>query len=214
MRRMFILAALAAASVAGAQDASKGKVAKIGIIDMDRIGAESQIGKGYAAQIQSLQSDIEAERTKKQAELDKIDSSIKAMQDELEKQGALLSDDAKEKKAQEIKKKAREREAYVDDGRAEMEKMVQRAQNQANALNNELQQKIKPHMEAVARQLGLDVLLDSRSAIALNGEFDISSNVIVKLDETEKASPSKPAAGASAPAAKPATAAPKPPAKK
>jgi Skp family chaperone for outer membrane proteins len=73
--------------------------------------------------------------------------------------------------------------------------MVQRAQNQATTLNNELQQKVKPHMESVAKSLGIDILLDSRSAIALNSTFDISNEVIVRLDEAEKANV-KPAAAA------------------
>jgi Skp family chaperone for outer membrane proteins len=135
-----------------------------------------------------------------------MDNDIRALQDELEKQGALLSEEAAEKKRSEIKKKAREREAFIDDGKAEIEKMLQRAQNQAGALNNELQQKIKPHMEAVAKQMGFDILLDSRSALALNSAYDISSEVIVKVDEAEKAKP----AAAAAPAAKPAASAAKP----
>jgi outer membrane protein len=208
MRNSLIFAVLglaAVAAAAGAQETGK-KTPRIGIIDMDRVGTESLVGKGYAAQVATLQSEIEAARTKKESELKKLDAEISAAQEELEKQGALLSDEAKEKKTAEIKRKAREREAFLDDGRAELEKMVQRAENQAKALQSELQQKIRPHMEAVARAQGLDILLDSRSAMALNGDFDISADVIVKVDEMEKAK----GASSSAPAAKPAAAAAKP----
>jgi outer membrane protein len=204
-----VLGLAAVAAVAGAQDAGKGKSPKIGIIDMDRVGTESLVGKGYAQQVATLQGEIEAARTKKENELKKLDSEINTLQEELEKQQALLSDEAKEKKAAEIKRKAREREAFLDDGRAELEKMVQRAENQAKALQSELQQKIRPHMESVAKAQGLDILLDSRSAMALNNEFDISGDVIVKVDEAEKANkgtasaaPAKPAAPAAKPTAK------------
>jgi outer membrane protein len=207
-----VLGLAAVAAAAGAQDAGAGKSPKIGIIDMDRVGTESLVGKGYAQQVATLQGEIEAARTKKENELKKLDSEINALQEELEKQQALLSDEAKEKKQTEIKRKAREREAFLDDGRAELEKMVQRAENQAKALQGELQQKIRPHMEAVARAQGLDILLDSRSAMALNSNFDISGDVIVKVDEAEKAN--KGAGAASAAPAKPAAPAAKPTAKK
>jgi outer membrane protein len=203
-----VLGLAAVAAAASAQETGK-KSPRIGIIDMDRVGTESLVGKGYAQQVATLQSEIEAARTKKESELKKLDAEISAAQEELEKQGALLSEEAKEKKTAEIKRKAREREAFLDDGRAELEKMVQRAENQAKALQSELQQKIRPHMEAVARAQGLDILLDSRSAMALNGDFDISADVIVKVDETEKAkgaSSTAPAAKPVAPATKPATA--------
>jgi outer membrane protein len=209
MRKFLILvAAIAAASAASAQEAPAAaakKSPKIAVIDVNRVGSESLIGKSYSAQIDTLQNEIEAERTKKQNDLAKIDSEIKALQEELEKQGALLSDEAAEKKASEIKAKAREREAFLEDGRSSLERMAQKAQNQAKALRNELEQKIKPHMEAVARAQGIDILLDSSSAMAINSEFDISNEVIVRLDESEKAAKTaKPAAAAPAKPATPA----------
>lgn len=207
MRKSLIFAALAAAAVAtvaGAQETpGKAKTPKIGVIDMERVGSESLIGKSYAQQVAALQSEIETARTKKEADLKKLDGEITALQEELEKQAALLSDEAKEKKQAEIKKKARDREAFLEDGRNELEKMVQRAENQAKALQNELQQKIRPHMDAVARSQGLDILLDGRSAMVMNSEFDISTEVIAKVDEAERANkgkatdaPAKPAGGA------------------
>ena len=60
---------------------------KIAVIDMARVSAESLLGKGYAAQLEALKNEIDAEGTKKQAELQKMDAAIKALQDELEKQG-------------------------------------------------------------------------------------------------------------------------------
>jgi outer membrane protein len=203
MRKILILIAVAAATSASAQEAGK-KTPRIAVIDMDRVGSDSILGKNYTAQVESLQNDIEAERTKKQQDLAKFDAEIKALQDELEKQGALLSEEAAEKKQAEIKAKAREREAFLEDGRNQLERMAGRAQNQAKILQNELQQKIKPHMESVAREQGVDLLLDSRSAIALNNEFDISAAVIARLDEAERTAGTKPAAAKPAAQATPA----------
>ena len=204
MSRTFLAAlALAAAVTAHAQapapsPATAGPAPRIGIIDLAKISSESLLGKGYAAQIESLGNEIKAEETKKQSDLQKLETALKALQDELEKQQTVLSAEAADRKRQEIKKKEREREAFVEDGREELRRMRERAQAQAENLNNEFQTKIKPHIDAVAKEKGIDILLNSQAAIAVNKAYDISSDVIVKADEAERSAKAK------APAAKPA----------
>jgi Skp family chaperone for outer membrane proteins len=212
MKKTFLagLALGVAAPIALAQDAAPAagaKVPKIAIIDMARVSSESLMGKGYAAQLEALQNEINSEGTKKQSELQKLDAAIKALQDELEKQGSVLSAEAADKKRQEIVKKTRERQAYLEDGQQDLQRMRERAQQQAQALNNEFQVKIKPHIDAVAKEKGIDILLDSQVAITVSKDFDISREVIVKADDAERT-----AKGAAAkPAPKPNTPpAPKP----
>jgi len=179
----------AAAPLTLAQDASpRAAGPKIAVIDMSRVSAESLMGKGYAAQLEALQTEINSEGTKKQAELQKLDAAIKTLQEELEKQAAVLSQDAAEKKRQEIVRKGRERQAFLEDGQAELQRLREQAQQKAQALNNEFQVKIKPHIDAVARDKGLDIILDAQVALTVNQDFDISRDVIVKADEAEKAS--------------------------
>jgi outer membrane protein len=207
MKKTFItglLAVLAAAGTALAQDAVKAP--RIAVIDMARVSAESLLGKTYAAQLEKLQNDINAEATKKQTELGKLDAAVKVLQDELEKQGAVLSQEARERKQQEIVRKGRERQAFLEDGQAEINRMRERAQQQAQSINNEFQLKVRPLVEQVAKDKGYDLVLDSQVAYTINKDFDITRDVIVKADETEKA---KPAANAApAPATPPAN--PKP----
>ncbi len=206
MKKTFVtglLFALAAAGHATAQEAAKAP--RVGIIDMARVSAESLLGKTYAAQLEKLQNDINAEATKKQTDLGKMDAAVKALQDELEKQGAVLSQEAREKKQQEIVRKGRERQAFLEDGQADINRMRERAQQQAQSINNEFQLKVRPIVEQVAKDKGYDLVLDSQVAYTINKDFDITRDVIVKADEAEKA---KPAAAAAAPAAPPP--APKP----
>jgi Skp family chaperone for outer membrane proteins len=208
MMKTCIAAALllgAAASSVLAQDAPKQP--KIAVIDMGKVSSESLLGKGYAAQLEQLKSEIDAEGNKKQGELSKLDAGIKALQDELDKQGSVLSPEAADKKRQDIVKKTRERQAFLEDGQQDLQRMRERAQQQAQALNNEFQVKIKPHIDAVAKEKGIDILLDSQVAISVSKDFDISKEVIVKADDAERA-----AKGAAAkPAPKPNTPpAPKP----
>jgi len=208
MMKTCIAAALllgAAAPSVLAQDAPKQP--KIAVIDMQKVSSESLLGKGYAAQLEQLKNEIDAEGNKKQSELGKLDAAIKALQDELDKQGSVLSPEAADKKRQEIVKKTRERQAFLEDGQQDLQRMRERAQQQAQALNNEFQVKIKPHIDAVAKEKGIDILLDSQVAISVSKDYDISKDVIVKADDAERT-----AKGAAAkPAPKPNTPpAPKP----
>lgn len=213
LRKTLIVAAVwSVAAVAGAQEtaAKAEKQAKIGVIDMERVTQESLLGKSYSARIEALNNEIEAEQNKKRNDLQKLESEIKALGDDLEQKAALLSEEAAEKKRQDIVRKNRDREAFVEDGRAELERMRQKATNQASVLNQEFQQKIRPHIETVAKAQGIDILLDGRQVMTINKGYDISNEVIVKIDDAERAA--KPAAAAPKPAAP--AAAPKPTAAK
>ncbi len=205
MRKTFVAALLLAAPLAQAQEP---KTPKIAVIDMGRVSAESLLGKGYSAQLEALKNEIDSEANKKQAELAKLDQAIKALQDDLEKQGSVLSPEAADKKRGDIVKKQRDRQAFLEDGQADLQKMRERAQQQAQVLNNEFQVKIKPHIDAVSKEKAIDILFDGQVTLTVNRDYDISRDVIVKADEAEKASKTGAAAKPAAPA--PAPAAPKP----
>jgi len=191
--------ALVAAGAAFAQEPAA-RSPRIAVIDMARVSAESLLGKSYASQLEKLQTEINAEATKKKTDLVKLDTALKTLQEELEKQGAVLSPEARDKKQQDIVRKTRERQAFLEDGQAEINRMRERAQQQAQGINGEFQQKVRPLVELVAKEKNLDLVLDSQVAYTINKDFDITRDVIAKADETEKA---KPAAAAAPPAPKP-----------
>ena len=196
----------------GTAPAARGPIGtpKIAVIDMQQISAESVLGKSYATKIEGLENAIKNEGTKKQGELQKMDAAIKALQDELEKQGTVLSPEAADKKKQDIVKRQRDRQAFLEDGQADLQRMKERAEAQAQAMNAEFQQRIKPAIDAVAKEKGIDILLTSQVALTMNQAYDISKEIIAKADEAAKTAG---AAAPAAPAAKPAgpvPAAPKP----
>jgi outer membrane protein len=194
----------AAASMAVAQEATTPaagaamRTPKIAVIDLVRISNESQLGRGYASRIEALETEIKTEGNKKQAELNKMDAAIKTLQEELEKQGSVLSAEAADRKRSEITKKTRERQAFLEDGQAELQRMRERAQAQAEGLNNEFQQKIKPFIDAVAKDRGIDILLTNQVALTMNREFDVSADVIQRADAASKAATPPPASAAGA----------------
>jgi outer membrane protein len=175
---------------------------RIAVIDMQQISAESVLGKSYASKIEALENEMKTAVNQKQTELQKMDAAIKVLQDELDKQSSVLSPEAADKKKQDIVKKQRDRQAYLEDGQAELERMKQRAEQQQQTMNAEFQQKIKPAIDAVAREKGIDIILTSQVALTLNQNFDISKDVIAKSDEANKSAASVPAARPAAPTAK------------
>ena len=171
--------------------------------------AESLLGKSYAAQLEKLAERDQAEGTKKQTELGKLDAAIKALQDELEKQGSVLSPEAADKKRQEIVKKTRERQAFLEDGQADLQRMQERAQQQAQVVNNEFQVKIKPaHRRGGEGEGHRHPARRPGRAAPSTRDFDISRDVIVKADDAERAAKAKPRRRRAAPSGpKPARAA-------
>jgi Skp family chaperone for outer membrane proteins len=219
--RLLAALVLGAAATASAQQGTtparpsgEPRTPRIAVIDMARVSNDSLLGKSYAAQLEALKKEIDAAGTEKQNELNKRDAEIKAVGDELEKQGSVLSAEAADRKRQDIVKKTRERQAFLEDGQQELQRMRERAQERAQALNAEFQAKVKPHIEATAKERGIDILLDSQVALTVTGEFDISGAVVTKLDAVEKGTPSAaarpaqaPRPPAAAPAARPSPAA-------
>ena len=211
MKKLFVFVgalALAAATLpAGAQALGPaGKPVKMGVVDMQRISQESLLGKSYATKMDQLESEIRSELTKRQNQMAQLDASVKTLQDDLQKQSAILSADAVEKKQQEIVKKNRDRQALTEDSQADIQRMQQSAQAKAQEFQVDFNTRIQPILQAVGKEKGLDFVLDRATIILINSELDITRDVIVKADDAEKAA--RAAAPAGAPAAP--SAAPKP----
>jgi outer membrane protein len=211
MTRTFLAAlAVGAAATAGyAQQPAEPRSARVGVINVAGVYTASLLGKGYAAEIDKLENQIRSEQTKKQAELQKMEAAIRTLREEIEKQASVLSADALDRKRQDLTKKERERQAYVEDGQQELQGMQQRAQAQAESYRQEFHTRVQPLIEAVAKEKGIDIVVDSQAAVTINKDFDLTRDVVVKADEAEKNKP-KPAAGGAAPPAKPASPAPAP----
>jgi len=205
---------MAASPVLAQAQGPTGKALKMGVVDMQRISQESLLGKGYATKMDQMESEIRSELTKRQNQVSQIDAAIKALQDDLQKQASILSPDAVEKKQQEIVKKNRERQALAEDSQADIQRMQQSAQQKAQEFQVEFNSKIQPILQAVGKEKGLDLILDRATIVLINDELDVTRDVIVKADDTEKAArpapAAKPAAAPAAPASTPAPAAPKP----
>ena len=107
-----------AQGTAPARRAAPSGTPKIAVIDMQQISAESVLGKSYATKIEGLENEIKTEGTKKQGELQKMDAAIKALQDELDKQGTRALPGGRGQEAAGHREAARDRQAFLEDGQA------------------------------------------------------------------------------------------------
>jgi Skp family chaperone for outer membrane proteins len=193
MTKVLITAAVcAAAAVVIAQSPAPSGATRpsprLAVVDLERISRESLLGKSYQARLQAAGAQLESEQTKKKAELQKRETELRALTADLERQAAALSEEAGEKRRQEIVRKTRERDAFVEDGRAELARLQQKAEEQMRTLNDDFQKRIVPQIHAAGRAQGFDLLLLANQAvITLNQTYDISSDIIVKLDDAERA---------------------------
>jgi len=215
MRKTLIAAlALGAATTAafaqeGAAEKPKAeaRAPRIAVINLEKVWSDSLLGKGYAAQMEALANDIKATETKKQTEVQKLEAALKALQEDFEKQQAALSPDALERKRSDIDKKQKELQRFVEDSRAELDGMRQRAQKQASEWQEDFQRRVQAPIETVAKEKGIDILIASQAAMTISKDFDISQDVIVKADDAERAAkakaPAAPAKPGPAPAPKP-----------
>lgn len=222
--RKTLIAALALGAATTAAFAQEGvaekpkaeaRAPRIAVINLEKVWSDSLLGKGYAAQMEALANDIKATETKKQTEVQKLEAALKALQEDFEKQQAALSPDALERKRSDIDKKQKELQRFVEDSRAELDGMRQRAQKQASEWQEDFQRRVQAPIETVAKEKGIDILIASQAAMTISKDFDISQDVIVKADDAERAAkakaPAAPAKPGLAPAPKPSLApAPKP----
>jgi Skp family chaperone for outer membrane proteins len=180
---------LGGAAVAFAQEPAGDRLptARVALIDANVLYSESLLGKRYAAKAAELEKALESVRQAKETAAAQRSSEISALKAELEKPSGDPSGD----KAQEARRKERELQAFIEDGKLEIDQAEERARQQAQALHGEYQREMRPFIEAVAREKGIDFLLDAGLALPLNATFDISREVVARADAAEKAGPPK-----------------------
>ena len=148
--------------------------AKIGVIDLQRCLKESQEGQ-KAFQLLKKKKDV------LQKELDKKQAELLELRREFEKQGMMLSMDAKEDKKKSIERTARELEYLYKDLREEMSK----------AQENE-KQRIFAELDKVIKKMGSDedylLIIEGRvgGVVYFADSVDITDRVIRAYDQMKE----------------------------
>ena len=176
--------------------------AKIGIIAFQNAIISTKDGQKAAA-------DLTAKFGPKKGELEKKQSTISQLQDQLRKGTNTMSEEAKQKLMREIDQTTKSLNRDTEDAQAELDQ-------EQNRIMQELGQRIQAVMDKYARDNGYAVILDVSSQqtpvlYAASG-IDITQDIIALYDKNSPSAnaPAKPATPPPAAAAKPAAAPPKP----
>ena len=155
--------------------------AKVAYVVLQRIANESADGRVATTRIQALQQ-------KKAAELNDKNKQLTAMQQKLEKEGAVMSPSVAAELQKNIEKVTLEVQRFTQDAQAEVQELQQ-------TLQQEFQQRLEPVLQQVATDMGLQFVFNGPDAglVWADSALDISSEVIKKLDSA-KPPAAKPAA--------------------
>jgi Skp family chaperone for outer membrane proteins len=164
-----VATAFGAAQAAPPQPPAGGApTARILMIDLRRVMAESKVGQSIQRQVEEL---------KKQAtqELQGEENELRSEEQQFQQQAAILAPDLKQKRAEALKakienfqKKARDRGSLIQGG-------VIKAQQQ-------VEQALGPILEGIMRERGATILLDRSAVLLAPNAIDVSDVVEQRLD--------------------------------
>jgi Skp family chaperone for outer membrane proteins len=182
VRTAVLIAALpalvAAQSAAPSQTDSQpiaGAGTKIGIIDIDRIAAQSDAGKALIERLRTETDRITAERLRREQELADLQAQMTS--------GPVSSAD-RERLNREIERKRTEAQRWLEDANREF----QETQQVADA---EFQNRLRPIVGEVARQNGFGLIFRTNPTLTmvLNPDLDITPRVIEAFNQAVASQP-------------------------
>jgi outer membrane protein len=152
--------------------------AKIGVVNLQLIAANSIDGKAASDRVKALIQ-------KKQTEGADKAKLLQANQQKLQTSGGVMNDAARSALEKDIERQQREGERFQQDAQAEVNELQQE-------LQNEFQKKLFPLLQQLAQEKGLHALLSQQDAGVIWSEpgIDLTSEAIKKLDAASSAKPS------------------------
>lgn len=151
---------------------------KYAYIDIQRIAERSKEGQDATKRINELREKLQRDLTEK-------DKVLQGNRQKLEREGSLLSEDARNKLATDIDRQTRDLQRASEDAQQEVERQVDR-------LRQEFMVRLDPVLRQVAKEKNLEMIFngaDSGLVFAVDG-MDLTAEVIRAFD----ASGGKPAA--------------------
>ena len=144
--------------------------ASIIVIDSQQIRRDSLAGKDILRQIDDIRSAV-------QADIQKQEQQLRAEEDELKRQRAILTPEAFDQKRQAWEQKVMEVQRKVQEKNAALEMALQKA-------NGELQRAIMPILQKTLETKNATFMVDKSQIILMapNKGLDVTTDVIEKLD--------------------------------
>lgn len=166
--RPLLVGLLLAAAFLVAPDAALAESPKIGVIDFQRVLAESKKG-------QEAKSKLEAEQEKRAKALEKMQEELRTMQEDLQNQQMLLSEEMQQQKQEQLRQKVRDFQRRQQDYTEEMKRLER-------AALEEIQTKVQSVVDDYAKENGLDLVIGTAVIAYYSEKVDITDKVIARLD--------------------------------
>ncbi len=147
---------------------------KIGYVDLQRALNESEGGRKAKADLDTI---IKA----KQVAIDAKGQEIERLKEELDKQSALLSDDAKKARQEELDRKMRSFQRFVQDAQAEVKK-------KESEFTKEILESLRGIIEAIGKEGGYALILEKVEGFVLYADsaHDLTDEVIKRYNDEVK----------------------------
>ena len=145
--------------------------ARIGYVDVQRVLARSASGA-------AAREDLERDKASKQKEIDARRTEAEKLREELEKKGALLSQESRREKQDTLERKVRDLRRMADDFQKELEKKEQ-------GLVQAALQEITGVTERFGKQRGYLIIVERRGAgvVYVSPEADVTDEIIKAYDQ-------------------------------
>ena len=162
-------AAAAGEAAGGGPPASGGGAITIGIVDVKRVVEECEYRKLYESRLEEL-------RQRKQLEGVDLKQDVDKKIGDLQREQFLRTDETKE----EIQKEINAQEQRLRDFMVDARKAVE---DETRKYSEELENKLKAIVGAVAEERGINIVLNSIAVLYKNGVIDLTELVLTKLNE-------------------------------
>lgn len=142
--------------------------AKIAIVDTRLILSTSAVAVDINRQVAQIQADL-------QVDLQTKGNALRAEEESLKSQSAIMPQEAYNQKAQEFQQKAVEYQREVQIKRQQLERAIASS-------NAELERALKPILQKVLQDTGATILMDKGTVLEQAPGLDVTTRVIEQLD--------------------------------
>lgn len=162
-------------SRANAADAAEGDTMqppRLAVIDMQKIIRESKA-------VQSIQRQIEEQRSQYQEKLSEKEKELRAADENLTRQRTVLSSEAFKKKRRELEERVNRLQRGIQESKRKLDKNYSQAIAQ-------VQQKLVEIVRDIANDRDLDMVLGKATVVIVRPELDITEQALKRLNSELK----------------------------
>lgn len=183
MRTWKILTAtLLVAAPASAQDPPDLGPAVVAVVDLARVSDESLIGKDLARQLAELQRGLETELSEKRSRVEASQTEFQGMVEAFQAERDSLPEDQARARENDLRNRQQALQDLIQAAQVDADAAQRRLQNEVARLTSQLDSDIRPHINAVAQEMGVDVLLPRSQTVFAKPALDITDLVIARVD--------------------------------